>query len=867
MAAYVDQLVLFDKTNARYILPDEADTLELNLNGLTLNSNTTIGGDLTVTGTTTTVHSETVLIKDNFLDLNFSYSTNTAQQGGITINYQPLLASPPASASFTSGVAGTSNPVIAVASGGGSSFAVGDIIQVSDATNDTNDGLYLISGVSGDNLTVYGVGTAGVPAIHSWAKDQLTTATDTAATVTKVKLSVLKVTTSGVWQVGSGQTIASGAEGELTYAAIQTGTDTSETLQTAYVAGNTITTSSGEGNVVIAGDQKLLVSASSGLQVSGGALDVDTSIDFDGSTLDAQASGAISLDAGAASNFTTSAGALTLSGAGGVTVTSTGGTLTLNGTGQTVDLNAAAFDLDATSLDIDSTGTVDIDGTVSTFKGSTAVVVGSGSSVLQISSGALTDSSMSSYSWAPSGAFDVTAGNSSTINVTGTLSLVGSTGHSVVSTGGTYLLNAAGRTIDMDCTTFDLDASGAVQIQGGSDSTIQMINADLDIGTVTSGDININSAADLDLDGATVNIDSAGALSLDAAGASNLTTSSGALTLSGAGGLNLAGNGSEIDITTADAMVDINAGSFDLDTTGNIDMDGVVSTLNGSTALVMKNGSANVQIASAALTDSSMASYAFNPSGAFDVTAGASSTVNVTGTLSLVGSTGHSVVSTGGTYLLNATGQTINQDCATFDLDSTGAVNIDGAAASRINVAAANLTLKTTTSGAINLESAGQVLLQPTEYTRNRGFFAVNGNNPITDSSGAIGIRMQAGESISTGDVLYIGDGGFFKADANVAAKAFPIAVATENMSTGSTFYSAASVAGSFVSPTFDSAPNQSDLGKRVYLSETAGQVTLTPPTSTSGAFVYQVGHLIYKSGNTSGNLICWAPQFIMEVP
>ena len=48
MAAYVDQLVLFDKTNAKYILPDESDTLELNLNGLTLNSNTTIGGDLTV---------------------------------------------------------------------------------------------------------------------------------------------------------------------------------------------------------------------------------------------------------------------------------------------------------------------------------------------------------------------------------------------------------------------------------------------------------------------------------------------------------------------------------------------------------------------------------------------------------------------------------------------------------------------------------------------------------------------------------------------------------------------------------------------------------------------------------------------------
>jgi hypothetical protein len=76
---------------------------------------------------------------------------------------------------------------------------------------------------------------------------------------------------------------------------------------------------------------------------------------LDGTDVDVDATNDISLDAGAASNFTTSAGALTLEGAGGVTVTSTGGGLNLNGTGQTVDLDASTLDIDgSTAITIDA---------------------------------------------------------------------------------------------------------------------------------------------------------------------------------------------------------------------------------------------------------------------------------------------------------------------------------------------------------------------------------------------------------------------------------------------------------------------------------------------------------------------------------
>ena len=87
-----------------------------------------------------------------------------------------------------------------------------------------------------------------------------------------------------------------------------------------------------------------------------GNLDLDANLDMDGTTADFQASGAISLDAGAASNFTTTAG-LTLEGGAGVTVTSTGGSMTLNGTGQTIDLDAATLDVDATTITVDATTT------------------------------------------------------------------------------------------------------------------------------------------------------------------------------------------------------------------------------------------------------------------------------------------------------------------------------------------------------------------------------------------------------------------------------------------------------------------------------------------------------------------------------
>jgi hypothetical protein len=105
----------------------------------------------------------------------------------------------------------------------------------------------------------------------------------------------------------------------------------------------------------------LTLDGAGGVNVAGNAAEVDVTttgaVDVNGAGITIDATSGLSMDAAAASNFTTSAGALTLEGAGGVTVTSTGGNMTLNGTGQTVDLDASTLDVDATTITVDATTT------------------------------------------------------------------------------------------------------------------------------------------------------------------------------------------------------------------------------------------------------------------------------------------------------------------------------------------------------------------------------------------------------------------------------------------------------------------------------------------------------------------------------
>ena len=70
-------------------------------------ANLLVDGDLTVNGTTTTVHSQQVNIRDNHLYLNADYTTTVAETGGLVINVLPTAtADTVAAGGFTAGNGG-----------------------------------------------------------------------------------------------------------------------------------------------------------------------------------------------------------------------------------------------------------------------------------------------------------------------------------------------------------------------------------------------------------------------------------------------------------------------------------------------------------------------------------------------------------------------------------------------------------------------------------------------------------------------------------------------------------------------------------------------------------------------------------------
>jgi len=81
----------------------------------TFSEDMVVQGDLTVEGTTFTTESETVLISDNNLYLNYDYELNTPTTGGLTVNYYPTATTDSVAATgFVAGVGGVSNPKVYV---------------------------------------------------------------------------------------------------------------------------------------------------------------------------------------------------------------------------------------------------------------------------------------------------------------------------------------------------------------------------------------------------------------------------------------------------------------------------------------------------------------------------------------------------------------------------------------------------------------------------------------------------------------------------------------------------------------------------------------------------------------------------------
>ena len=509
MALQTDNLLLQVGGIPRTLSSDDT----INITGaFQVDGDATIGGNLVVQGTTFSVENERVIVEDNHILLNAGYTTAAAQTGGLVTNYLPLAtATTVATGGFTAGVPATSNPTVTTVGSG--TFAVGQLLLISDANNPANNGLYECLTHVSTTLTLRGVGTTAC--VEDFTDNQVTTDATVGGAITRVTVGVLRCGTDGAWEQANGATTG------LSF--LDLGSGSGNSLNQAYIVGNTITTDSGNGDVIIAGTEELQITST-------GGLNVDTVADFDVTTFDVQmtSTNGFSIDGTAASNVSATTGNLTLS-------TITSGTLIIDA--------VAALTLDGTGVSIDGTSasnlsTTGANLTLSTITSGTLIV--DAVALLDINAGANMDVDVT-------GTYDVLATGAGSLDFTGASNLSVASGNltlATTTTGDLILSSAANATID----------GTGVSIDGTSASNMSVTGAQLQISTITSGELDLTSAGLLDINaGANIDIDVTGTFdvlatttfSIDGTGASNVTATSGTLTLSTvtSGGVNITSAG------------------------------------------------------------------------------------------------------------------------------------------------------------------------------------------------------------------------------------------------------------------------------------------------------------------------------------
>ena len=445
------------------------------------------------------------------------------------------------------------------------------------------------------------------------------------------------------------------------------------------------------------------------------------------------------------------------------------------------------------------------------------------------------------------------------IDGTGASNLSATSGDLTVSTitSGNLVLTAAAN-IDADAVAVTVDASNGISLDAAAASNFSVAGAALTLETTGSGNVDINSAGDVTVDGAGISIDGTAASNFSVT-SNNLTLStitSGELALSSAGLLNIdAGANADVDVT----------GNFELDATGFISLAaGAASdvTVAGANLTLETTTSGNIVLTSAATLDLNGA----------DLDVDISGQVTIDSLGFYVNNQGGSITATGGAFGITSTGtnnvyleagQHLDldaQDNVTIDA-LNGFISLDAAQDSNFTVTSGDLTLATATSGDIDITSADLLT-----FTADKAKFSAT---PVEFGSYA-GVEVVLGEVVSAGVVGCFqnasGSPKFYKAANNDASDDKRVcAVVVQEAGAADTAVLAASVPGTLVPMQFASGPAAANIGAPVYLG-TAGQVTLTAPAS-AGTTVYRVGYLAAGSAVNGLYAVLFAPQFIAKRP
>lgn len=212
---------------------------------------------------------------------------------------------------------------------------------------------------------------------------------------------------------------------------------------------------------------------------------------------------------------------------------------------------------------------------------------------------------------------------------------------------------------------------------------------------------------------------------------------------------------------------------------------------------------------------------------------------------------------------------------------ATQTINIGtGASANVITVGSTNTTASTTVragSGGLFLTMADNILNAFVLQEGGNAYLyadTLNGSeqlavNTFLSLNQTAGVVITSAETFAQFDVLAIllGDatGRVGKADANDATRQNVVGVALNAAAGAGVGIRVCTITGAFVTPTFDIAPAAADNGKPVYLSTTAGRVSLTVP-AVPGDAVIQVGLLAGGNGVTLNPRVLFQPTFLRIV-
>jgi hypothetical protein len=847
-----------------------------------------VGGNFHVTGDIISGGTRDVIVTDNFLDLNNGNATSD-MAGGFTVNIK---------AASTQDMTGGSGVTFTAQAGGAEAFfqingvnpsslslAVGDIIEISGLVQAAgNMGLFVVNDIedaANGKIKIEKANNSRTPFCQTNFEDDTE---DAGVLAWDLALSVICVS-NGTLNAAAG-TVPKGifctaynvaaTKDNLVYESAQ-----AVSMQESYNVGSAITMANpGSGDIVIKTDDAVGSRADFKLQLGAGANYLSTSAN--GIALGSgSAAGRIALDGEVSTDIifdgvglrkieqdgqnitmqTVNAGAVAVSAAGNLSLTSNGNKFDLVGATAQDDCSVdAQFNVDANNKTLliratnafggkDARVEVASDGNVDVIADQEVLIqakgTGANSLVVQSSLGHATfEGKLSTTIKALTNNLTMSGEvNASLTSVTGntiidsTAGLVQSTaqtGHRLTSTSG-------GFEIDATAGGFSIDAAAGA-------SNVTATGSPLTLSTITSGNVNLTSAAEIVATAAT------NATLKSTVGLAKLEAASGAATVMATGKITIASSATDLDID-ASTSIAIDSGAATTLTAGT---DLLLQTTLGHASLkafgagkdaqVFSNA-ADVQIGAAlgASVTAQGAALSINHThaGATQLTVnstgtGATDAISVNasvGGMSLQGKTQARVASSDGNVVIQSTLAKVLIDAVTdSEFKTTGA--------------AAVLSIKST-------DAAGEVEIAASAIGLD-GF--VEYINPLLGS----GIEYTAtGGGIAAGDVCYIlnnaGNSEAGKAT-NTNTTHMPVGLAVTAAAAGASG-TMHTVCGVPVATTL--GITDANRGQFVFLGAT-GALTLTAPTA-SGTTVWRLGTVVDR--NAGNAVILWNPQYVSKRP